>query len=710
MDSHRKRIRADLLSTPRAKAAPVLTVALMSLTGSACFTGTFCSPADGATIRDETSDSLYTSLSAEPQYASPSGVIYVNAGSSTVVGSGTLVAPDWVLTAAHVVTTDSGTYPAYSAASITFGQGASEAFPAGDTGQSVAVEYGWQYSAQAGNDLALVQLSTPVTTAAPATLFSSAQGSELNQTATIVGYGKTGTGLTGDTEPAGTRRAIQNVVDAYGGQITTGIDSQTNFAGYSSNIMLTDFDQPGNPNASIMGGTTPLPLEGASVSGDSGGGLFLTVGGSTYLAGVEGFVEPTQSGVVGTYGCYNGYTRVAVSESMYFITSTLAVPCTWQSTGGGSWSSNSNWTNDTSPQFAGAAANFLGAILGNQTVTLDDSAYPWIVGAINFDNSFSYTISPGSPGGSIVLNSGTAGTSAAINDLSGTHYITAPIELVSNTAVSVNNPSDELHLSGRLTGPGSLTLAGNGSLFLESANFYNGPTAVSSGSLVLAAGDALPAGTQLSIGSSGNVILGQNIGVETLSSVSIASGGVFDVGNNHVFINYSIDPKTTILGYLATGASDGAWTGPGIDSSAAAGNRYYGVGFADGADHLAPGLTSGEIELKYALYGDILLQGNVNGSDFSILAANFGKNVTNGWETGDFNYQGKVSATDFALLASNFGKTASGTAITLPASEWAALDSFAAANGLLADLPEPSGLMLAGIGLLLLKRRRRSAR
>jgi hypothetical protein len=52
--------------------------------------------------------------------------------------------------------------------------------------------------------------------------------------------------------------------------------------------------------------------------------------------------------------------------------------------------------------------------------------------------------------------------------------------------------------------------------------------------------------------------------------------------------------------------------------------------------------------------------------------------------------------------------SASGADITLPAADYAAIDAFAAANGLMADVPEPASaslLMLAGIPLLMRKRR-----
>jgi hypothetical protein len=102
------------------------------------------------------------------------------------------------------------------------------------------------------------------------------------------------------------------------------------------------------------------------------------------------------------------------------------------------------------------------------------------------------------------------------------------------------------------------------------------------------------------------------------------------------------------------------------------------------------------------------LDGVVNGSDFAILAANFAKPVI-GWDKGDINYDGIVNGSDFGLLAANFGKSATGAAIELPAGDWTSLEAFAAANGLLADVPEPAtiGLLLVtGVGILSRRQRR----
>jgi hypothetical protein len=197
----------------------------------------------------------------------------------------------------------------------------------------------------------------------------------------------------------------------------------------------------------------------------------------------------------------------------------------------------------------------------------------------------------------------------------------------------------------------------------------------------------------------------------SVSSLNITAGEL-DLTNTHLIINYtpSLDPKSAILGYLKSGYNGGAWNGFGIVSSTAATHHAYGVGFADSADHVDSALSGLEIEVAYTLSGDVNLDGVVNGSDFSILAAHFGKNVTGGWDQGDLNYDGVVNGSDFSLLASNFGKSATGATVALPASDWTALYGFAAENGLLADVPEPSKcafMLVAAPGILLQRHRRR---
>jgi hypothetical protein len=207
-------------------------------------------------------------------------------------------------------------------------------------------------------------------------------------------------------------------------------------------------------------------------------------------------------------------------------------------------------------------------------------------------------------------------------------------------------------------------------------------------------------------GTTANTVkLATNSGGSSLGSLTILGNSALDIGNNHLIINYSsgTDPIPTIAAEIANGFHGRQWNGRGIISSAAAGNPNYGVGYADSADQGNPaGLSSGTLEIKYTLLGDVDLNGVVNGIDFGIFAANFNKTVTS-WDQGDFDYNGVVNGIDFGYLAANFNQAASG------ASALAALDAFAAANGLLADVPEPGMVAVIGLSTMALLARRRRA-
>ncbi len=167
----------------------------------------------------------------------------------------------------------------------------------------------------------------------------------------------------------------------------------------------------------------------------------------------------------------------------------------------------------------------------------------------------------------------------------------------------------------------------------------------------------VPAMLRLAIGS----------GISTQASLIINSGSTLDITNNQFNITYAggSDPISTIVAYLTAAYAHGAWNSPGINSSSVVGNPGYAVGYADGADGVVAGLSSGTIEIKYTLLGDANLDGLVSGDDFSILAGNLGRAVS-GWDKGDFTYDGLVSGDDFSALVGNLGRHANLAAVELP--------------------------------------------
>jgi autotransporter-associated beta strand protein len=378
--------------------------------------------------------------------------------------------------------------------------------------------------------------------------------------------------------------------------------------------------------------------------------------------------------------------------------------------------------------------------LDTNAVQLGDS------GTLSTDNIALLTLADGSSGPRQVLHnisvnndnpSGTTSIGVADN---GTANFTGNI-LLYKSVVLASGTGGVANFSGNVTGTGAITVNGTGTVNLSGVNAYNGATNVNSGAaLVIAAAGALPTGTTIvnngSLTVNGSVVTGNisgtgtlNIGVASTTVLKLASGtlgssqgalnispgSTLDIANNHLYIYYGSgsDPISTIAGYIKSGYNGGNWNGLGIDTSAplSVNGLKYALGYADGKDGKVAGLSSGQIEVAYTLAGDANLDGFVNGEDFTILASNFNQNVT-GWDQGDFNYDGTVNGEDFTLLAANFNQGASGADAS--AGDFAALDAFAAANGITlpttsSSVPEPgTAALVCMVGAGLLHRRRRA--
>lgn len=80
-------------------------------------------------------------------------------------------------------------------------------------------------------------------------------------------------------QPSGTyRSAGHNIIDSIGG-LTAQSPNQNGY-------LIMDFDAPDDPSMNSTGSGDALPLEFAFTGGDSGGGVFISVGGEFHLAGI----------------------------------------------------------------------------------------------------------------------------------------------------------------------------------------------------------------------------------------------------------------------------------------------------------------------------------------------------------------------------------------------------------------------------------------
>jgi hypothetical protein len=159
----------------------------------------------------------------------------------------------------------------------------------------------------------------------------------------------------------------------------------------------------------------------------------------------------------------------------------------------------------------------------------------------------------------------------------------------------------------------------------------------------------------------GNFTINGLAGADPLATTTL------DLGKSKVFLSYSSgltnasapDPISMVRGWLSNGYNGGTWTGTAdaINSSAAAINHGYMIGYADSADGIVANQPSNTIELIYTLGGDLALAGTVNFADFARLVSDYGKPAS--WDGGALSYGATVSIADFALLVSNYGKQAS---------------------------------------------------
>jgi autotransporter-associated beta strand protein len=178
---------------------------------------------------------------------------------------------------------------------------------------------------------------------------------------------------------------------------------------------------------------------------------------------------------------------------------------TWSYTSGtsASWTNARNWSTETVPNSGTATVMFAGAPSAPIAVTLDGNQS---AGALVFNvaGTDGYTLSQGTGGGALTLGT-PAG--AAITVLSGSHAISAPLNLAGNADIALA-AGTQLTISGNISenpvnSGFSLTLNGAGTLILSGTDGYGGGTSVEAGTLYATSPSALLCGSSLTVGASG---------------------------------------------------------------------------------------------------------------------------------------------------------------------------------------------------------------
>lgn len=289
------------------------------------------------------SNTLATNFAAFPAFAA-TGQIDITEGPASFGATGVLIAPNWVLTAAHNWTS-AVTGITFTVGGQTRSADMAQLFQHPLWNNAPSPLANTTPGASQGWDIALFRLSSPIVGITPAGLYTGS--SELGAQVYTLGFGRTGTGTTASVDNATENvHAISNRIDRVtsqtvggmsGGQLFYDFDSgqvghnTLSTAGVpESDAFVTELD----PAGTISGASSTTDriqsggdfIEGGTAQGDSGGPTFIFDNGQWVVAGVTSWgINPADG--YGTQGLYGDITVVTrVSAHIGWIHSVTAIP------------------------------------------------------------------------------------------------------------------------------------------------------------------------------------------------------------------------------------------------------------------------------------------------------------------------------------------------------------------------------------------------
>ena len=261
-------------------------------------------------------------------------------GTNSTRPTAVLIAPDYILTAAHNVTgsgyndPSNGNTTIYTPSVVRFPGSSPNTFIEYtiDTVTTANVHPSWVYYNDGniadwrGSDLAVLHLNTSVVGITPVGLYTGSI--EVGQNAVVAGFGNWGNGDVGGNNPSFSpdgadyfiAKAGTNVIDGTADQLgSVGANYGSTYP-FSSDYLITDFDNPNGLTNSLsaLGSSSTATMDEAMISAnDSGGGLFILNNGNYELAGIatETARPPGDNNTNFDYGEIGGFMRVSTQTS-----------------------------------------------------------------------------------------------------------------------------------------------------------------------------------------------------------------------------------------------------------------------------------------------------------------------------------------------------------------------------------------------------------
>ena len=256
-------------------------------------------------------------------FLTPAGVgfdgvagLIVHRSDGTFICTGSLIAPDWILTAGHCLANNSGVNVTSSVDATFFPSGGGQITLTASGAANLQINPLYNGATISDNDLAMIHLPS-----APAgvEVYSLYMGPPTNQPYTVVGYGQRGDGANGEILPGGSRRRGFNTFDFFN----------------SPGVLISDFDNglAANDASCIVAGICNLglgALESSTAHGDSGGPVFFgnQIVAITSFGATAGNPPDIDSALNSSFGEFNGF--VSVGFNARFIEADVSPePGTW---------------------------------------------------------------------------------------------------------------------------------------------------------------------------------------------------------------------------------------------------------------------------------------------------------------------------------------------------------------------------------------------
>ncbi len=499
--------------------------------------------------------------------------------------------------------------------------------------------------------------------------------------------------LNGDGRPdvvasgrnASTSNGVLTTLLYASGRAFTTVNYSTGQSTAAPSVQVADLNGDGHPDVFV--GTAGLSFLNAG----NGTLTAVTAGASVSAATLTALVDVTGDGVpdlvaaVQTRGVYNGLMQVypGRGNGTFGPAQTYDVPLTPTSL------TVADLNGDGKPDVVMNVRGGYGASPNSATTVLLDqrpaTAPPPAVAAGGL-----LLVSPYSTDGSAVTLT-TAGSTTTV------------------TADSVSTPFANSAIAGGIRVTGADTTAGTTATLVVTGTPAVPLTYASQGgadSLTVTAGAATlaagPAGGGINPLSLSAVVLAAGAGVRlatptaatdhtVLSVATLADAGTLDLGGNDLIVTNGTLAAVSAL--AAAGFAGGAWTGSGLDSSAAAADASHltalgvvqNVTAAGGSTPLfatfdGVAVTTSAVLVKYTDFGDANLSGTVDAADYLRVDAGFFAKLT-GWANGDFNDDGVVDGSDYTLIDNAFDRQTVGavqpSAVAAPAAAVAAVPTVA---------------------------------